>query len=102
MKFVLKTNNFKNICIVFFFIDKVQIWTKLFIYINLFIIFIYIMSQVCYIYCIHLRLISATISILFILYWHLYLYDVPDNHPKISPEEYEYLLQNVGISAEVT
>ncbi|XP_060841632.1 sialin-like [Rhopalosiphum padi] len=44
--------------------------------------------------------VPATISILFILYWHLYLYDVPDNHPKISPEEYEYLLQNVGISEE--
>ncbi|XP_022181499.1 uncharacterized transporter slc-17.2-like [Myzus persicae] len=44
--------------------------------------------------------IPAMISSLFILYWHRYLYDVPDNHPYITPEEHEYLLQNVGISDE--
>ncbi|CAI6348588.1 unnamed protein product [Macrosiphum euphorbiae] len=44
--------------------------------------------------------VPATISILFLFYWHRYLYDVPDNHPNISPEEYEYLLQNIGISDE--
>ncbi|XP_025194467.1 uncharacterized transporter slc-17.2-like [Melanaphis sacchari] len=44
--------------------------------------------------------VPAFISCLFILYWHLYLYDVPGNHPRISPEEKDYLLQNVGISEE--
>ncbi|KAL5234676.1 hypothetical protein ACI65C_002086 [Semiaphis heraclei] len=44
--------------------------------------------------------VPAIVSILFIFYFHRYLYDVPDNHPKISPEEYAYLLQNVGISEE--
>ncbi|XP_015375414.1 PREDICTED: sialin-like [Diuraphis noxia] len=44
--------------------------------------------------------VPAIISISFIFYFHRYLYDVPDNHPKISPEEYTYLFQNVGVSQE--
>lgn len=45
--------------------------------------------------------ILASLSVLFIIIWSLYLYDVPDNHPNISQEEYYYLLENVGISDEV-
>jgi len=39
MKFVLKIKNLKNICMIFF-IDNVQIWTKLFIYTGHYLILI--------------------------------------------------------------
>jgi len=40
-KLIFKKNNLKNICIIFFFIDQVQIWTKLFIYIGYYLMYSY-------------------------------------------------------------
>lgn len=51
--------------------------------------------------CVKTVHISAMISILFIIFWSRYLYDIPENHPNISKDEYYYLLENVGISDEV-
>ncbi|XP_050528174.1 sialin-like [Daktulosphaira vitifoliae] len=44
--------------------------------------------------------VPASISVFFIIFWYQYLYDVPDNHPKITQEEYNYLLENIDISNE--